>query len=89
MKCPKHKDADCVPNRSRCKTCLDKLREYQSARRVKLKTEGKCVGTVSRSNCTATPRPGKTMCQDCADVFNKYQLERLAARKKDAEVKPE
>jgi hypothetical protein len=81
MTCPKHKTVECVPGKTRCEACLTSLREYQNKRREKLKTENKCVGTVTRSACAAPPREGKTMCQECADTFNKYQKERLAARK--------
>jgi hypothetical protein len=81
MNCPKHKDRECAPNRSRCDECLEVLRDRQKARREKLKKEGRCVGTVGRPQCQNPPREGKTMCQACADVFNAYQLERLKARK--------
>lgn len=82
MKCPKHPDRECPRKRARCEECLSALREYQRERRRKLLAAGLCVGTVSRSACTNPPRPGKTMCQKCADVFNAYQLERLEARRK-------
>ena len=81
MFCPKHKDVECKEGKSRCDVCLDTLRAYQSNRRKSLIDAGHCVGTVGRSKCQNAPRPDKTMCQECADTFNKYQLGRLAARK--------
>lgn len=86
MNCPVHKSEPLAEGRSRCETCLTTMREYQKRRREKLKADGKCVGTVGRSKCQNAPRPGKTMCAECADTFNKYQLERLKARKEQASV---
>jgi len=83
MNCPKHKDVECKEGKSRCEACLDNLREYQRKRRKNLIDSGKCVGTVGRSNCQNTPRKDKTMCQECAATFNKYQLVRLENRKNE------
>jgi len=85
MMCPKHHDTECKEGRYRCEVCLENLREYQRARRNRLIDAGLCVGTVARSKCKNKPRECKTMCQTCADTFNKYQSERIAARKKETE----
>lgn len=86
MKCPKHPERECAKDRTRCQECLDKLRDYQTARRKSLLGSNHCVGTVTRSKCQNAPRAGKTMCQECADVFNKYQKERKKARQNDGNV---
>ncbi len=83
MSCPVHKNEPLAPGRSRCERCLITMREYQRRRRGALKRAGKCVGTVGRSRCQGDARPGKTMCQVCADAFNKYQLDRLLEKKKE------
>jgi len=79
--CPKHPERECAPKRTRCQECLDKLRGYQQKRREQRRATNRCVGTVTRSDCAQAPRPGRTMCEACAAVFNKYQLDRIAARK--------
>lgn len=49
-----------------CRPHLDASRDYQNRRRRNLLREGKCT------RCGGTPRPGKTMCQVCADKWNGY-----------------
>ncbi len=85
MSCPVHKSEPIAPGRSRCERCLTTMREYQRRRREALKLAGKCVGTVGRSKCRNRARPGKTMCQECASHFNKYQLDRLHEKEKEAD----
>jgi len=86
MNCPVHKNDPLVEGKSRCEKCLSAMREYQKRRRDKLKADGKCVGTVGRSKCGNQARTGKTMCLECANVFNTYQLERLKVRKEQTSV---
>ena len=81
--CPKHKDRECEPKKTRCLECLTVLREYQRKRREERRTRNLCVGTVTRSGCQNTPRVGKTMCEACAVIFNDYQLVRIAERRKE------
>lgn len=84
MNCPVHKNEPLVEGRSRCEKCLTTMREYQKRRRENLKKDGKCVGTVGRSKCQNQARQNKTMCEECAAAFNKYQLARLAAKKEQS-----
>ena len=86
MNCPVHKTEPIVEGRSRCEKCLTTMREYQKRRREKLKSSGKCVGTIGRNACANDARTGKTMCAECADTFNKYQLKRIKDKKSNETV---
>lgn len=60
--------------RKQCRPHLDAASKYQTERRVSLLKEGKC------SRCAEPSRPGKTMCQVCADKWNEYLKNRRAAK---------
>lgn len=60
--------------RKQCRPHLNSAKDYQLARRVKLLKEGKCT------RCTNPSRPGKTMCQTCADKWNEYLRGRRAGK---------
>jgi hypothetical protein len=58
--------------KKQCSPHLEQARKYQSERRSALLSEGKCA------RCAGSSRPGKTMCQSCADTWNNYLKTRRA-----------
>ena len=56
-----------------CRKHSEYSREYQAERRTRLLNEGRCT------RCGDQSRPGRTMCQECADKWNRYLKERRDA----------
>lgn len=63
---------EAMEGRKQCEVHLIAARTYQTERRKQLLNEGKCA------RCAGPSRPGKTMCQTCADMWNNYLKTRRA-----------
>ena len=63
---------DAEESKKQCREHLDYAKDYQNNRRAALIKEGKCT------RCALSSRPGKTMCQPCADNWNNYLKTRRA-----------
>lgn len=73
MKCNHYGCEDTAEaQKKQCRKHLDYAKDYQSKRRAELIAEGKCT------RCAQQSRPGKTMCQSCADTWNNYLKTRRA-----------
>ena len=60
--------------KKQCRPHLDASSKYQTGRRVSLLKDGKCT------RCANESRPGKTMCQTCADKWNAYLKNRRGGK---------